>query len=346
MLLRMERAANEGAPRELGGPMDRRTFLAGTAGAALAASAAPVFGQAAWPTKPVKVVNPYTPGGTTEVIVRLMAERLEKAFGQPFVMDYRPGAGGSVGSGFVAGEPADGHTILISNTGPLAVGQNLFPNLNYDVAKSFSYITMFGGAPILLAVKGDSKIKTVADYVAATKAGDDAVSYGSSGVGSVGHLTGVLFMQKAGVKFKHIPYRGAPEAQQGVMSGEITSLWDTIGAHAAQVKAGGLRPLALSGPTRLSTLPDIPTLKELGFPDVVATNWFLFAGPANLSPTIVGKINDVCQTAMQEPAVRERFDALGLGSLGNLSPADIQKFVVEETARWAPVVKASGASPA
>jgi tripartite-type tricarboxylate transporter receptor subunit TctC len=327
--------------------MLRRTFLKGAAaaGAMLAGPSVGVSLAQSWPSKPVRVVNPYTPGGTTEVIMRLMMERLEKAFGQPFVLEHRPGAGGSVGSGYVAGEPADGHTLLISNTGPLAVGPTLFPNLNYDVSKSFTYVTMFGGAPILLAVKGDSPIKTVADYIEATKKGPEAVSYGSSGVGSVGHLAGVLFMQEAKTKFKHIPYRGAPEAQQGVISGEITSLWDTIGAHAAQVKAGGLRALALSGPARIAIVPDVPTLKELGFPGAVATNWFLLAGPAKLSRDIAAKINDVCQKALLEPVVRERLDGIGLAPLGNMSSEQIQSFVNEETKRWAPVVNASGSKP-
>lgn len=326
--------------------MDRRRFLIGSAAAAAASPLSlPVRAQAAWPTKPVRVVNPYTPGGTTEVIMRLMFERLEKAFGQPFVLDHRPGAGGAVGSGYVAGEPADGHTLLISNTGPLAVGPSMFPNLNYDVAKSFSYITMFGGAPIVVAVKGDSPIKTIEDYVAATRKGEDAVTYGSSGPGSVGHLAGVLFMQEAGTKFRHVPYKGAPEAQQGVISGEVTSLWDTIGAHAAQIKAGGLRALAVTGPERLALFPQIPTLKDLGFPKAVATNWFLLAGPAGLSADIAAKINDVCQKALLEPVVRERLDGIGLAPLGNLSPAKIQEFVSAEATMWAPIVKNSGVTP-
>lgn len=326
--------------------MDRRSFLIGsTAAAASTAVSAPLRAQAAWPTKPVRVVNPYTPGGTTEVIMRLMFERLEKAFGQPFVLDHRPGAGGAVGSGYVAGEPADGHTLLISNTGPLAVGPSMFPNLNYDVGKSFSYITMFGGAPIVVAVKGDSPIKTIEDYVAATKKGEDAVTYGSSGPGSVGHLAGVLFMQEARTKFRHVPYKGAPEAQQGVISGEVVSLWDTIGAHAAQIRAGGLRALAVTGPERLALFPQIATLKDLGFPKAVATNWFLLAGPAGLSPEIVAKINDVCQKALLEPIVRERLDGIGLAPLGNLSPAKIQEFVTAEAAMWAPIVKNSGVTP-
>lgn len=326
--------------------MDRRRFLIGSAAAATASTLSlPLRAQAAWPTKPVRVVNPYTPGGTTEVIMRLMFERLEKAFGQPFVLDHRPGAGGAVGSGYVAGEPADGHTLLISNTGPLAVGPSMFPNLNYDVTKSFSYITMFGGAPIVVAVKGDSPIKTIEDYVAATKKSEDAVTYGSSGLGSVGHLAGVLFMQEAKTKFRHVPYKGAPEAQQGVISGEVTSLWDTIGAHAAQIKAGGLRALAVTGPERLTLFPQIPTLKELGFPKAVATNWFLLAGPAGLSPEIVAKINDVCQKTLLEPVVRERLDGIGLAPLGNLSPAKIQEFVSAEAAMWAPIVKNSGVTP-
>ena len=298
--------------------------------------------QPAWPTRPVRVVNPYTPGGTTEVLVRLLAERFERATGQPMVVEHRPGAGGSVGAAYVAQQPADGYTILITNTGPQAVAQALFPNRGYDVIDSFSYISMWGGAPIVLAVKGDGPIRSVADYIAAAKARPNAVSFGSSGPGSVGHLTGVLFGQAAGVQLRHVPYRGAPEAQAGVISGEIVSIFDTIGAHAAQVRAGGLRALAFSGDQRLSLFPEVPTMRESGLA-AVATNWFVMAGPRGLDPAIIERINGVVREVKADAAAQERMAPLGLQSLGEPSQAEFQAFIRAEVAKWTPVVEASGA---
>jgi tripartite-type tricarboxylate transporter receptor subunit TctC len=279
-----------------------------------------VSAQAAWPTKPVRVVNPYTPGGTTEVLVRLLAERFERTYGQPMVGEHRPGAGGSVGAAYASQQPADGYTLLITTTGPQAVAQALFPNRGYDVVDSFTYITLWGGAPIVLAVKGDSPMTDLASFIVAAKARPGAITYGSSGPGSVGHLTGVLFAQTAGVQLMHVPYRGAPEPQAGVMSGEIVAMFDTIGAHAAQVRAGGLRALAFSGPERAPLFPAIPTMKESGLAAAVATNWFVMAGPKNLPSEMVTKVNAVAQAILKDPTAQERIAALGLQNMGDPTP--------------------------
>jgi tripartite-type tricarboxylate transporter receptor subunit TctC len=297
----------------------------------------------AWPARPVRVINPYAPGGTTDVVMRLMSERLQRAFGQPFPVENRAGAGGSVGTA-AAAQATDGHTLLITNTGPLAVAPTMLPNVSYDPARSFSYITMFGGAPIVCAVRANSPIGSLADYAAAARARPETVSSGNSGAGSMGHLAGLVFEQAAGVKLLHVPFRGAPEAQSAVLSGDTVSIWDTIGAHAAAVRQGSLRALGFTSAARVPLFPEVPTVADAGFPGAVVTNWFLLAAPAGLPAEAAARVDAVCQEAMREPAVAERMAELGLVSLGAMSAAAIGEFVRQEAARWAPIVRAAGLS--
>jgi tripartite-type tricarboxylate transporter receptor subunit TctC len=322
--------------------MLRRPLLA----APLLALAAPrlALGQGAWPNRPVRIVNPYAPGGTSDVIVRLLAPVLERAFGQPFVVENRAGAGGAVGTAAVAASPPDGHVLLVTNTGPLAVSPFLSPPPAYDPARSFSYITMFGGAPLLCAVAGNSPIRTLAEYRTAAAARPEAVSFGSSGAGSVGHLAGLLWQRLAGVELLHVPFRGASDAEQAILGGSTTSLWNTVGAHVGGVRGGTLRGLAVTSAERVAAVPDVPTVAEAGFPGAVASNWFLFAGPAGLPAEITARLRATISAAMAEPAMRERWVQLGMVSLGDPSPAEIARFVATEAERWGPVVRASGAT--
>jgi tripartite-type tricarboxylate transporter receptor subunit TctC len=299
--------------------------------------------QGAWPNRPVRIINPYAPGGTSDVIVRALAPMLERQFGQPFVIENRAGAGGAVGTAAVAASPPDGHTLLVTNTGPLAVSPFLSPPPAYDSQRSFSYIAMFGGAPILCAVKGDSPIRTLADYAAAARARPDAVSFGSSGVGSVGHLTGRLWAQEAKVELVHVPFRGTGDVEQSVVGNHTVSLWNTVGAHAGGVRAGSLRGLAVTSATRIATVPDVPTVVEAGFPGAIATNWFVFAGPAGMPAAIVERLRAAIAPMLAEPAMVERWVTLGLVSLGDPTPAEIAAFVAKEATRWEPVVRTSGA---
>jgi tripartite-type tricarboxylate transporter receptor subunit TctC len=322
--------------------MHRRSLL--LAPVALAAPAI-ARAQAPWPNRPVRIINPYAPGGTSDLIIRPLAERLERAFGRPFLVDNRPGAGGSLGSGEAARAAPDGHTLLISNTGPLSVAPALFPNLPYDPARAFAWIAMFGGAPLVCAVKGDGPLRAIADYRALAARQAEEVSFGSSGVGSAGHLAGVLWSLEAGVKLLHVPFRGAAAAQQAVLSGDTTSLWDTSGANAGMIRGGQLRGLAVSSAERVAALPDVPTLREQGFPGSVATNWFVLAAPTGLDPAIGARLAAEVYAALAEPATRERLEGIGVVGLGALSPADIAGFVGQEIARWAPVVRAGNIQP-
>jgi len=323
-------------------PMRRREFLTAGLFATLAAPAT-LRAQGAWPNRPVRIINPYAPGGTSDVIVRALAPLLERRFGQPFVIENRAGGGGAVGTGQAANAAPDGYTLLVTNTGPLAVSPFLTPPPAYDAQRSFAYITMFGGAPILCAVKGDGPIRTMADYAAAARVRREAVNFGSSGVGSVGHLAGMLWAQEASVELLHVPFRGAADAELAILGNHTTSLWNTVGAHAGAVRGGTLRGLAVTSATRIAAVPDVPTVIEAGFPGSVASNWFLLAGPAGLPAPIVEALRTAIAAMLAEPAMLERWVGLGLVSLGDPSPVEIAGFIATEAARWAPIVRASGA---
>jgi tripartite-type tricarboxylate transporter receptor subunit TctC len=218
----------------------------------------------------------------------------------------------------------------------------MMDNLSYDPERAFSYISLLGGAPIVCAVKGDSPIRSLADYAEAATARAEAVSYGSSGIGSAGHLTGVLFGMEVGAQMVHRPFRGAAEAQQSGLGGNTTSLWDMSGGNAAAIRAGTMRGLAVSSPTRAGSLAEVPTEIEGGFPGVVSTNWFVLAAPAGLDPAIATKLDDAIQSILAEMPMKERLEAAGVIPLQRTPPAEIAAFVTREKARWTPVVRAAG----
>jgi tripartite-type tricarboxylate transporter receptor subunit TctC len=319
--------------------MNRRHLLlaAGALAAPRIASA-----QGAWPARPVRIINPYAPGGTSDIVVRYLAAGMERAFGQPFLIENRPGAGGAVGTAQAAAAAPDGYTLLVTNTGPLSVAVSMSPAPAYHPGRSFQYITMFGGAPILCAVKGGGPIASMADYRAAAARGREAVSFGSSGVGSVGHLAGVLWAREAGVELLHVPFRGAADAETAIAGGNTTSLWNTVGAHTGGVTGGTLRGLAVTSQGRLGSVPDVPSIIEAGFPGSVASNWFLLAGPAGLPAEIVTRLRTHLTAAMADPMAVARWSAIGMVGLGDPTPDQIAAFVLAEAERWAPVVRAAG----
>jgi tripartite-type tricarboxylate transporter receptor subunit TctC len=322
--------------------MQRRLVLT----AALGGLALPAIGRAqpAWPTRNIRIIVPFTPGGASDIIIRPVAERLERTLGRSVVIDNRGGGGGAIGAGAAANERPDGYTFLVSTPAPLVLLPQIVGNLPYDPDRAFSYVAMLGAAPIVCAVKGDGPITTLAQYATAARARAEAVSFGSSGIGSVGHLTGVLFGMETGAQLLHAPFRGAPEAQQAVLGGSTTSLWDTSGANVAAIRAGALRGLAVSSPARMPALPDVPTAVEAGFPGVVTANWFLLAAPAGLDAAISARMGAAVQAALAEPTVRERLEAAAITPAEPMAPAAIGAFVASEKARWTPVIRASGAA--
>ncbi len=321
--------------------MNRRQLLAA---APILAAPALVQAQPAWPNRTVRIIIPFTPGGASDLMMRPVAERLERMLGHSFVIDNRPGGGGAVGVGAAANERPDGYTLLMSTAGPLVLLPAMMANLPYNPARSFTYIALMGGAPIVCAVKGDSPIRNLAEYAAAAKRSPDAVSFGSSGIGSMGHLTGVLFGMETQSQLLHAPFRGAPEAQTAVLSGTTTSLWDTAAANVQAIRSGTMRGLCVSSAQRASVLPDVPTAREAGFANVVSLNWFMLAAPAGLPPAITERLGSAVREILAEPAIRERMESIAFVQAENVPQPGLAAWVQAEAARWAPVVRASGAS--
>ena len=299
----------------------------------------------AFPSRPIRIVSPFSAGGTSDGVVRLLSPTLERVLGQPIVLDNRPGAGGTVGTAHIAAERPDGHSLVLANAGPMAIAQTLFPNLAYDVRRSFSYVMLVGGAPMVVGVRPDSPIRNMADYLAAARARPEAMSYGTAGIGSVGHLAGMLWAREAGVELLHVPFRGGGEAEQQVLGGSLGSLWNTLGAHAGSVRGGTIRALALSSAERMTTFPDVPSIAEAGFPGAAAINWFVLAGPAGLPEPVVARLREAFTLALNEPGMTDRIAGLGVQRLPDAGPAGTQAFVAREVERWAPIVRASGATP-
>lgn len=321
--------------------MRRRSLLAGASALALPALAK---AQAPFPNRPIRIVSPFSPGGTSDGVVRLLSPALERVLGQPIILENRAGAGGTVGTAAVANDRPDGHVLVLANAGPLAIARSLFPSLPYDLGRSFTYIMKVGGAPMVLGVKPDGPFRSMADYLAAARARPEAVSYGSAGIGSVGHLAGALWAREAGVQLLHVPFRGGAEAEQAILGNNLNSLWNTLGAHAGSVRGGTLRALALSSAERMSTFPDVPSIVQAGFPGAVAINWFVLAGPAGMPEPVVARIRDAFTTALAEPGARDRILGLGVMDIGNPPPAEVGAFVLREAERWAPIVRATGAT--
>ena len=320
--------------------MNRRQLLATSP---LLATPALVQAQPAWPNRSVRVIIPFTPGGASDLMMRPVAERLERMLGQSFIIDNRPGGGGAVGVGAAANDRPDGYTLLMSTAGPLVLLPSMMANLPYNPARSFTYISLMGGAPIVCAVKGDGPIRSLADYALAARRSPEAVSFGSSGIGSMGHLTGVLFGMETGAQLLHAPFRGAPEAQTAVLSGTTTSLWDTAAANVAAIRAGTMRGLCVSSAQRAAILPDVPTAREAGFTNVVSLNWFMLCGPAGLPPAIAERLGMAIQEILAEPAIRERMDQVAFVGAEAVPQPELAAWVRSEQARWTPVVRASGA---
>jgi tripartite-type tricarboxylate transporter receptor subunit TctC len=295
----------------------------------------------AWPTRPVKIVVPFPPGGTADTLGRLVAAKLGESLKASFVVENRGGAGGSVGSDLVAKAAPDGYTLVVSGIASHAIAPLLPQGTPYDPVRDFTHIALFGGPPAVLAVYAPLPAKDLAELIALAKSGH-ALSYGSPGNGTQGHLVAELFKQRAGIKMQHVPYKGASGAVTDLIAGHIPVISTTLTTAAPQIRAGRARGLAVSAASRLPEFPDIPTYAELGYPDLVATVWFSLSGPANLPADIVERLNAEVNRALELPDVRERLKPEGIVP-SRMSAREFSAFVAEELRRWGPVVRASGA---
>jgi tripartite-type tricarboxylate transporter receptor subunit TctC len=317
--------------------MRRRTLLA----VPIAGLAAPALAQGNWPNRPVRIISSSPPAGASDILSRTMAAALQEQTGQSFVVENRPGAGGVVGSDFVAKSAPDGYTWLTTNVGPQAIFRELVRNMPYDTRHDFRHVTIIGTLPVVLIVNKDLPFRSLADYVAAAKARPGALNFGSGGNGTLHHLTGELLKAAAGIDITHVPYRGAQAATADVLGGRIEGMIDSLPSAAVHIRSGNVRALAVSSAGRSSAFPDIPTFAESGFPGLVTTNWFSIAGPARVPEEIVQAMYGHLRRALDSATVKERLAAIGVEPGGE--PPDVtQRYIHGEIDRWGEVVRRTG----
>jgi len=314
----------------------RRALLALTA-TALSAS---VFAQA-YPSKAIRVVVPFPPGGGTDIIAREVTQKVASATGWSFVIDNKPGAGGNLGVDAVAKSPADGHTIVLGQTSNLAINPSLYAKLPYNAQKDLTPIGLVASAPLVIVVPAQSAFKTLADLVAAAKAKPGAVNFASPGNGTVAHLTGEQFQKTAGISFQHVPYKGANQALTDVISGQVQLYVSSVPSVLQQIRTGKLRPVAVTSAKRVDDLPQTPTVGESGYKGFDAVTWFGFLAPAGTPKDVVARLNAEFNKALQQPDLRKRLGEEGADPLGG-TPEQFGDLIRTDSVRWAKTVKESG----
>jgi tripartite-type tricarboxylate transporter receptor subunit TctC len=310
---------------------------------ALGLAAAGVHAQT-WPTKTVTLAVPFPPGGSTDLIARAVAPKLQEVYHQPFLVDNRPGAGGTIGAASVKRAAPDGYTILVSSLGPFVIGPNLMKNVGYDPLKDFDYITVAVQAPNVLVVPANSPFKSVAEVVKYLKANPEKMTFASAGNGTSDHLTAELFWQETDTKAIHIPYKGGALALTDVVGGQVEATFGNINTVLPQIKSGRVRALGVTSAKRSPLLPDVPTMEELGFKGVTVTSWQAFAAPKGTPADIRNKIRDTIVVALNEPTTKARLLELGFEIVGN-TPEQFTAFQASELARWKKVIEIGNIKP-
>ena len=297
------------------------------------------WAQPAYPTRPIRVVVPYTPGGITDVVTRIVAQEVSKAVGQNVLVDNRPGANSILGVDIVSKATPDGYT-LASVIAAHAANQSLYPKLPYDSVKSFAPVSLLVTAPLIVTATNNLAAKDAKDLVALAKAKPGSISFGSSGIGAAAHLTTELLMLTTGIKLNHVPYKGTAPATQALASNEIQILLDTPSSMMPHVRAGRIKALGMASEKRIASAQDIPTLIESGV-NVTGGTWVGWLAPAGAPKAAVERLGAEIQTAFKRADLRERFVQMGIDPVGS-SPAEFDQFLRAEVAKWAKVIKEAG----
>jgi len=323
--------------------ISRRRALAGAA--TLGALAIPRLAraQANWPNQTIRLIVPFAPGGSTDLIGRLLADGLRDRLGQTVIVENRPGAAATVGSLAVSQAAPDGYTLIISNIASHGIAATLYKNLRYNPLTDFTHIALVATNPSVLVVNKEYEAKSLADLVRLGKAASDGLDYAVSGFGSSNHLLGLRFAQRVGIKLNPVPYRGAGPALQDVMAGNIKVMFDSLPSSAGHIRSNSLRALAVAGDTRSAQFPEIATFKELGYPDLVSYSWFGLSGPKGMPRPIVERLNAAVQQVLKLPVVLARYKDLVTEGPAS-TPEQFTEYVRQEIETWAPVVRASGAT--
>ncbi len=296
-----------------------------------------------YPNKPIKFIVPYAAGGASDVTSRLLAQAMSPSIGQTVIVENKTGAGGNIGTDFVAKSAPDGYTMLLAYTGPMAINPTLYKNIPFNPLKDFAAVTLVAEAPLLLGVHPSVPVKNVKELVEYARANPGKIFYGSSGTGGADHLAGDLFMQETGTKIVHVPYKGGAPALRDLVAGNTQMQFMTIPAAIPHIKDGRIRPLAILSNSRFELFPDVPTIAEAGLPGVYVNNTYGVAVPAGTPPAVVNKLNAELVKAVKSQDIVNRFKDLGLVPRYN-TPEEFTQFMKDEHARWAKIVKDSGAS--
>lgn len=309
----------------------RRSILA-------SALALPLLAQAAWPEKPVRIVVTFAAGGASDIVARAIAEPLGKALGQTVVVDNKPGAGGTIGGLDVVRAAPDGYTLMLSNSTPTSIGPFTVPKPPYDPVKQFTHVAMLGVAPVLIMANPKTGPATLKDLPKAAAA--PGYNFGSGGPGSIGHIVGEMTKAAMKIDMVHVPYKGGAPMTTDLIAGQIPLGIDVITAFVPMVKAGQIKGLAVTTKTRSPLLPDVPSVTELGLPQLVAENYFGVSGPAGLPKDVTDKLGAALAAIVADPAIVKRFEELGITAV-KMGSADFTAFVGKQVADWQPAIKAA-----
>ena len=320
--------------------MNAKTLLA-FALAASAAAAAPLARAEAWPTKPVKILFGFPAGSATDVIARTVGQKLSDKWGQPVVIENRPGAGGNLGSELAARAPADGYTIFFGTVAN-AISVSLYSKLNYDYLKDFTPITLVATTPLVLVANPSVPVKNVKEVIAYAKANPGKLNFGSGGVGTSNHLAGEMFKTATGTELVHVPYLGSPAAYNDMFGGQVALMWDNIVAVTNHIRNGKLKAIAVTSAQRADSLPEVPTTAESGLPGFEAVSWIGALVPTGTPQPVVDKIHTDLVAVLRMPEVKDKLAASGAVVVGN-TPEEFAAWNRSEIAKWSKAVKDSGA---
>lgn len=321
----------------------RDTLKGGLSGLVLSLTATAARAQS-WPSQNFRLIVPFPPGGSTDVLARKLAEGLRTSLGQTVIVENRPGAGGTIGSDFVAKSAPDGYTLLMGVTGSHGVAPSLYPNLPYQPLRDFAPVSLLVSTPLVLVVNPTVEAKTLKEFIALAKAQPETLTYGTPGNGTSMHLTGVMFDLKAGTKTVHVPYRGSAAALTDLLSGQIKTMFGDLLVVLPQVRADKIRAIAVTSKTRNPLLPDVPTMDEAGLPGFEVSSWQGLFAPVGTPPEVVAKLSKEVRAVMESKDVKDFFSAQGF-QVGATTPDQFKSFVGSEVARWAEIVKAGNVKP-